>query len=1468
MRKTLGIDLGTNSIGLAVRDEDEGTDIENQLTHFSSITFKSGVGKGKSGEFSYAAKRREKRSTRRLYQSRKYRIWNTLRLLIEYGFCPLSSEKLEGWSKYDKTKNPKRQYPIDAKEFEQWVRLDFDGDGIPDFSSPYQLRYELMNKQLDFNNETDRFKLGRALYHIAQRRGFKSSKGETIKEQEELVTGLDSETDIDITSELKKSEEKKSKSLSNYMAENNLPTVGCAFAFLENSGERIRNSEFQAVRSQYKDEIKRIFEYQQGLDIHSDFYKKLTSERKGEGCIFYKRPLRLQKGLVGKCTLEPNKERCPISHPDFEEFRAWCFINNIKYRISEDCDWQQLPIEMKLQLYQDKFMHTSSNLKFLSIRLWVSKRLGIELSYKEKTINYKDNVAVSGCPISGRLKKLLGDNWKLITLSATRTNPKTGAKYTTKYDYTDLWHICFSFDEADNVTEFANNILHFDNNKTQQLVRMWGAIPQGYSMLSLKAIRNINHFLRRGLIYTDSVLLAKLPEIFSDKWEENESFVIEQINRLIQENRRQKSIFNIVNGLIANYKSLTDKEQFAYKNVAYQLDDDDMRDVRKATIVAIGEKSWMEKPEEEQESLLSSVATLYQEFFSTSKRDYLSLPKIVDSLTNYLQKHFSFINTKNLHKIYHPSMIDFYAPSINGLLGSPVIGALKNPMAMRTLHILRKQINNLLENGTIDQETRIVVETARELNNSNMRWAIEAYQRLREEENREFKKIMEELFPKRIISDIDIEKLRLLIDQHDISDTEGIVGEKTKRKDKVTERGDMFKKDITKYRLWMEQGCRCIYTGKIINVSSLFDDNNTDFEHTIPRSISFDNSLSNLTICDAHYNRSIKKNQYPTQLPNYDKEAIIDGKKYTAILPRIKPWMEKVEKLKDNVEFWKGQSKRAQDKIRKDYCIRQQHLWNMELNYWQKKVAFFTMTEVTSGFRNSQLNDTRIITKYAYHYLRSLFNKVEVENGRYTSDFRKMLGIQNLDDKKNRDKHSHHAKDATMLTMIPTSAKRNRMIELFYRIQDEKHLGHETSILESQLDKERKECNFGNFSGLGEFIEDNIIINHISKDQTLTPAKRRMRSRGRITPLKDENGNVIYEKDQDNGYKLDQFGHKIPKPKKWLQGDCIRGQLHGETFYGAIKLPQKDENGNILYDEKNKMIIDPNTSFVVRKELKYKSNATDSGFKTWDEIQKAIVDKSLFNIMKGQFAEGTTFKEAMNQGVFMFDKKGNKINKIRHIRCHADTKNPIVVKQQTYLSSKTYKQYYYATNGENIYFAIYWDGKIDSTRSYDYRSLMQLTNIKKEGIVRNPKDYFESSKSVGKGSKAKNLPLFCVLRSGTRVLVFDKKELNQEDLTINDFKQYLSEMDHSDLIKRLYMVQRIFDPNKGLLQLKYHLESRDDKKLSEDFPKDEFGERGKNGFSEINISNPYPKLLLSPSNFTFLIEERDFRVETDKILFL
>src|SRR5690606_39488472 len=57
-----------------------------------------------------------------------------------------------------------------------------------------------------------------------------------------------------------------------------------------------------------------------------------------------------------KCTLEPNKYRAPVSHPYFELFRAWSFINNIKYKESGDKNayWSPLPLQLKKEILESK----------------------------------------------------------------------------------------------------------------------------------------------------------------------------------------------------------------------------------------------------------------------------------------------------------------------------------------------------------------------------------------------------------------------------------------------------------------------------------------------------------------------------------------------------------------------------------------------------------------------------------------------------------------------------------------------------------------------------------------------------------------------------------------------------------------------------------------------------------------------------------------------------------------------------------------------------------------------------------------------------------------------------------------------------------------------------------------------------------------------------------------------------------
>lgn len=1345
-QKILGIDLGTNSIGIAVRNTDLGKNIVDQIEYETSIIFKSGVGVGKSGEFSYAAERTKYRSSRRLYQSRKYRIWATLKLLIQYDCCPLSEEELNRWAKYDKENGLTRQYPIDATSFEQWIRLDFDGDGVADYSSPYQLRAELVERKLDWNNQTDRYKFGRAMYHIAQRRGFKSSKGETLKDAKET----DDITTLDVSESMKKSELKKSQDIKDFMDKHHLPTVGSAFALLEKKGYRIRNSNYQAVQSQYRDEVQKICQLQ-GLDkTHPDFYLGLYSTKRNEGTIFFRRPLRSQKGLVGKCTLEPTKRRCPISHPDYEEFRAWSFINNIRFKLDPEGEWLTLSDDERKDLFDKLFTRAKSTFKFEEVRKWLENiRPGHTFNHDDHTINYRDHTTVSGCPIINRLEKILGECWQTATIPTTkeRTNTHTGEIHPIQYNYEDLWHLCYSSDDYEELAERLQKQTELDDKAIGEVIRMWSILQEGYTSLSLKAIRNILPFLREGLIYSEAVAIAKIPDIIgTEQWEKSRTPIITSLRELSLQQSHLRLIYGVTNSLIADYKSQTLEESNICRNTDYILNDSDKHDIKSRIIQTISLAKWSQTPPSEQHQLLALIEDKYQQFFSDPHHDYYKIPQQREVLKAHLAQLFPAIHPSQWDKLYHHSQISIFPQQERQVmdvddrkmlvfqLGKPDIGAIKNPVALRALHILRRSINGLLSQGIIDETTRVVVETARDLNDANWRKAIELYQKEREKENKAIIDII--LNFRNDYSDTDIAKGRLLFEQN--------VCEKSSRNDKI--KAERFARDIQKIKLWKEQSFQCLYTGRFISVAELFNGNTIQIEHTIPRSISFDDSLKNKTICDTHFNAKVKGNHIPSELSNH-----VD------ILQRIQPWKDKVEHIKSQIELWKAKSRTATTVERKNECIQQKHLWELELDYWESKVKTFTVKkdELDLGFRNSQLVDTRIITKYAFHYLKSVFTRVDVQKGTITATFRKILGVQSVDEKKDRQKHSHHAIDAAVLTLIPSAAKRDKIIELFYSLQDAHD--SEKEPLSQKLAEEIRSCHLGSVNGLVDYIEQNILVNHVYKDQTLSPAKKPRRI-GR---------------------------HRIKN--QWLQGDSIRGSLHQDTFYGAIQS------------------IDKDIVLVVRKPLKGLSE------KDLNNIVDPALRKSIKTQIKQLMEKGLSFAKAIEENLYMLDKEGNPVKQdrngrplspIRHVRCLAPAgrgflqkDTALIIKRQTYPSKQDYKNFYYAQNDDN-YLCLFYQGSEKGKTSQEFRLLNYLDaarlNLSDVNAL-----FTEPEFSTYNGNP--RMPLRAIIKKGTRVLFYTKNPEEVRDL------------DNNQLSKRFYIVYKYNIMRTPNIYLKHHLEARKEK---------------------------------------------------------
>ncbi|MGN6212531.1 type II CRISPR RNA-guided endonuclease Cas9 [Parafilimonas sp.] len=1370
MNNILGIDLGTNSIGLAVRESDD-------FNWYGVYTFRKGVGEGKSGEFSFAAERTKHRSTRRLYNSRRYRKWETLKVLIENNYCPLPFDKLNEWKHY--RKGIGRIFPVDNIEFGKWIKLDFDGDGIPDYSSPYQLRRELISNKLDLTNLQNRYKVGRALYHIAQRRGFKSSRKIGANEKTAVYKGSNE------TKTIGRNEYEKQ------IIENG--SLGAAFAYLEDQGIRIRNR--YTLRSDYQTEVDKILEHQNITNIN---FKENVQK-----AIFFQRPLRSQKGLIGKCTLEPGKPRCPVSHPKYEEYRAWSFINNIKYRTNGNAEFEPLPLPLKEKLYNEKFFLKSRDFEFSQIRKFIKTHGGKD--WESNYTHKMDDISVSACPVSARLKSAFGDDWQNFEKTIIRKNKK-GEDESVRYRMDDIWHILFSFEDEEYFEEFIGSVLEFDEEQVKELATLFNSFPVGYANLSLKAINNILPFLREGIIYSEAVILAKIPELIgNDLFVRDKEKILEGIRCVIKSNREEKIALSIVNNLIFKYYALDYTERFGWKDSSYQLVESDLKDVETTIKEHFGEKTWETKDERYRQNLIETVTQKYQEFFASSKREHVKLPHLVNQVKQFIADNFE-IDEKRLDKIYHPSQIAIY-PKKEGqeYLLSPKTAAFKNPMAYKTLYKLRDVINYLIETGKIDADTRVVVEIARELNDSNKRWAIEKYQRDREVENRSFAAAIGELLKEKDFqglanpeSDSDVDKFRIWTEQLEKYDEvkKEINSIENNKKLSVSE------KDIQKYRLLKEQNCCCIYTGKIISLTDLFDANKIDFEHTIPRSKSFDNSLANLTVCYADYNRSIKNNRLPVNLPNYENES--HG--YSAIKPRLEGWEKKLYSLQKQIETQVKNSKYAIDKESKDRAIRERHLLQMEYNYWKNKLDRFTRKEVPAGFVNSQLVDTQIITKYALHYLKTVFDKVDVIKGSITAEFRKIYGIQPKDEIKDRSKHSHHAIDAAVLTLIPSPKKREEILKKAYEYE------------EQNKKKQYREKPFADFNySMIEVIQRNILINNIAdKDNVLAPGKKNVRKRGRVVWLDKEK--------------------KIPKV---ATGDSVRGQLHLDTFYGKIKIAAKDENGTLIRNESGVIQYEKDKNSQDKFKMAIRKLIDNVNFKT-----DIIIDNHLAEHLKNQLESGIKQKA-------LKDFNGNTI---RHIRCEAkagpgllNPENVTIVKGQTNRSKKDYKNYYYTNTGDNYMFGLYEN---ENGRKIISINVLEATRYSLEKNKDSKREIFKSIEPVliGTGKKAKESNLVHIFISGQKVLFFLER------------KEELKDLAQSEISNRLYFIKRFHQAERGNIVFQHHLEARSDEELSK-----ELGTLGKNGFSIDKLTNTFspPRILFTPNKDVFVVEGKDFEMKLD-----
>lgn len=881
----LGLDLGTSSLGWAVIVR-EGTSATSILNAGSTV-FPSGKSVVGNKERSNNEERRNSRQARRQLARRRLRKQHLLRLLIEKDMCPLTQTELDGWVKWDKSKpsEERRRFP-ESPRFREWLDLD-----------PYRLRAEAVDTPLEDDSErgfTAREKLGRILYSIIQHRGFLSSR--TGKEDGSIYTstmGKDGKVGIDETRAAL-----RDRTLGQYLY-SIAPKEGDPFS---DQPDRVRSR--YTLREMYVEEFDRIWTRQAPLlgldreqvetihyryftgkgdsyearrrleryrakdpsavietlsgDEHRFVYRTTTSLKEHlagkiwydedgtirfiskESTLFWQRPLRSQKGMLDKCTLESHKVRVSgtnrfvtwgptvvsASHPYYELYRVLQTLLNMRIR------GQKLDL-MMLQSMLNKLLTYGKNTKVSKFKN--DLRLTAEL-------NFPDDFELPGCPTISGITKLLDKK-----MCSRNGEASSIDQLTIPFDldlYTRIWEKLFFYDD--------NHLL------AQGLRRMEGTVyvedledklaklhlSEDYGNLSLHALRNILPYLLRGEELYSAVLLGGIRNAVRD------------------------------DVLVGDH-------------------DDALR-------------SWIHT------------------------QGPLERGEMIDRIVDLLQDpdgpfHLDTPELKLRQRLYHPSQGTAKHRLMDQL---PPVENLRNPMVEQALWAMRRLVNYLLHNyrSTIRPDftfDEIHVELARDLKLSTQKRAQMWQRQMKSKED----------------NDIARDYLR----------SQGL---------------STSRENLQKYKLYMEIAGRsmgvvtCPYTGKVIRGLSAALDGNSKFqiEHIVPRTVTYDDSFANKTLCDADFNRK-KGNLTPWQFYQQD--------------PSPKLW---------GADSWKEVERRA-----------------FRLLPYRKAVRFVSKS-VEDQLSGDQLVDTAYISRKAKEYLSYICpqDHIRLYPGRVTARLRQLWGLNSI----------------------------------------------------------------------------------------------------------------------------------------------------------------------------------------------------------------------------------------------------------------------------------------------------------------------------------------------------------------------------------------------------------------------------------------------------------------------------------------
>ena len=440
----LGLDVGSNSLGWALLQEEDGN--ANRIIDLGCRIFTKAV--EDKTPTPKNVKRRDKRLGRRVLQRRARRKQRMLNYLVSLKLLPV---ELRG--------HPQPE-----------VLLNQLGD-------PYELRVRALDERLEPHE------FGRVLLHFVARRGFLSTKkqlaGDLVDDPDTIayLNEIDEKPEedkeenafkADIAEVRKSIEESEARTLGEYL-------------YKREEGQCKRNRDhhgghLRTDRKMYEDELDYIWKTQRQYFSHLLPDNFMYKDKGIKQIIFYQRPLKLRKDRVGKCSLEPKNNRAAMARLEVQRFRYLQDINNLQYIEPETEQWRGIDNNDKKGLIE--YFESQSKITLGGLKKTLG--LGRQTKFNLEAKNLKGNI--TAC----KIETVLGKTWsgfcderqKALVEDLLSIKKKSALK--------------------------KRLLTHWGFNTEQAVQLCLLEFEPSHSNHSLKAINKLLPHLEEGLIYSDA----------------------------------------------------------------------------------------------------------------------------------------------------------------------------------------------------------------------------------------------------------------------------------------------------------------------------------------------------------------------------------------------------------------------------------------------------------------------------------------------------------------------------------------------------------------------------------------------------------------------------------------------------------------------------------------------------------------------------------------------------------------------------------------------------------------------------------------------------------------------------------------------------------------------------------------------------------------------------------------------------